>query len=98
MNWAFSCPGDYYVTPIPYRSDQEYDRLSAEYRAIASRAEFRIQVSREWNLEGELWREFGKAHPGAAEGILEAKEHLLLRYNGWDVPGHDAGLVIMRMT
>ena len=90
--------GDYYVTPIPYRSDREYDRLSAEYRAIASRAGFRSQVSREWNLEGELWREFGKAHPGAAEGILKAKEHLLLRYNGWDIPGHDAGLVIMRMT
>ena len=89
---------DFYVTPIPYRSEQEYRRLSAEYHEIAGRAGFRCQASREWNLEGELGQEFSKVHPGAAEGILAAKEHLLLRYNGWDIPGHDAGLIIMRMT
>ncbi len=89
---------DYYVTPVPYRSDQEFSRLSAEYLEIARRAGFGCQVSQEWNLDGELGRQFVQAHPGAAKGILAAKDHLLLRYNGWDVPGHDAGLAIMRMT
>ena len=89
---------DYYVTPIPYRSDQELGRLSGEYLEIARRAGFRSHVSREWNLDGELGREFNQAHPGAAQGILAARDHLLLRYNGWDIPGHDAGLVIMRLT
>ena len=89
---------DYYVTPLPFRSDREYERLATEYQEIAGRAGFRYQVSREWNLESELGLEFSQAHAGAAEGILAAKEHLLLRYNGWDIPGHDAGLVIMRMT
>ena len=89
---------DFYVTPIPYRSEQEYGRLSAEYHEIADRAGFRCQVSRDWTLEGELGQEFSEVHTGAAEGILAAKEHLLLRYNGWDIPGHDAGLVIMRLT
>jgi hypothetical protein len=89
---------DYYLTPIPYRSDREYRRLSADYHEIAARAGFRCQVCREWNLQGELGQEFSKAHPDAAAGILAAKDHLLFRYNSWDVPGHDVGLVIMRMT
>ncbi len=90
--------GDYYVTPIPYRSDQEFRRLAAEYQEIARRAAYRCQVDRNWTLDTELGQQFCETYPGAAEGILAAKEHLLLRYNGWDVPGHEAGLVVMRMT
>lgn len=89
---------DYYVTPMPFRSDQEYRSLSDEYREIASRAGFRCHANREWNLYGELGQAFSRDYPGAADGILAAKGHLLLRYNGWDIPGHDAGLVIMRLT
>jgi hypothetical protein len=89
---------NYYVTPIPYRSDQEYRRLSEEYREIARRAGFRCHVSPEWSLESALGQEFSQTHPGAADGIVEAKDHLLLRYNDWDIPGHEAGLVIFGMT
>ena len=89
---------DYYVTPIPYRTGEEYRRLASEYHDIASRAGFRIVLSRDWELEGELGQEFSKAHPAAAAGILAARDHLLLRYNGWDISGHEAGLVIMGMT
>lgn len=89
---------DYYVTPLPYRSEQEYRRQYGEYQDIARSAGFRCHVSREWSLESELGQEFSRVYPGAADGILAAKEHLLLRYNGWDIPGHEAGLVIMRMV
>ncbi len=89
---------DYYVTPIPYRTDQEYRRLASEYQQIAGRAGFRNVIDREWKLEGELGQEFSSAHPVAAAGILAARDHLLLRYNGWDISGHEAGLVIMGMT
>lgn len=89
---------DYYVTPIPYRTDQEYLRLVSEYQEIARRAGFRNEISREWKLEGELGQEFSEAHRTAAAGILAARDHLLLRYNGWDISGHEAGLVIMGMT
>lgn len=89
---------EYYVTPIPYRSDQEYQRLAAEYGEIARRAEFRCQVDPEWSLDSDLGQEFSQAYPGAAQGILAAKDHLLLRYNRWDIPGHEAGLVVMQMA
>ncbi len=89
---------DYYVTPIPFRCDREFRRLSEEYQEIARRAGFRCQVSREWRLEAGLGQEFSRTHPGAANGILAAKDHLLLRYNDWDIPGHEAGLVIFGLT
>ena len=89
---------DYYVTPIPFRSDQEYARLSEEYQEIARRAGFRCHVNREWHLDSGLGQEFSRTYPGAADGIVGAKDHLLLRYNGWDIPGHEAGLVIFGMT
>ena len=88
----------YYVAPLPYRTEQEYQRLAADYYAIARRAGFRYQASAEWNLDTDLGREFCGVNPTAAAGILAAKEHLLLRYNEWDVPGHDAGLLVMRLS
>ena len=88
----------YYVTPIPFRSEREFQRLEAQYTAIAARAGFACQISKEWELNSGLGREFAQSHPSAARGILESKEELLVRYNGWDVPGHDAGLAIFRLT
>ncbi len=89
---------EYYLAPLPFRSDAEYARLAGDYREIARRAGFACQVSNFWTLETDLGRQFAALHPRVAEKILAAKEHLLLRYNEWDLPGHDAGLVIMRMA
>ena len=87
----------YYITPLPYRSDKEYEGLAADYVAIARRAGFGSSISREWGFDSELGAEFAEAQPATAEKILAAREHLLVRYNGWEVPGHDAGLVIFRL-
>ena len=89
---------DYYVTPLPYRTQAEYQRLGDEYQAIAARAGYRCQANPRWTLDGEPGEAFCKSHPETASRILDAREHLLLRYNGWDIPGHDAGLVVMEMA
>ncbi|MDE2841796.1 MAG: hypothetical protein OXN21_00290 [Chloroflexota bacterium] len=89
---------DYYVTPLPYRTQAEYQRLADEYQAIAARAGYRCQANPRWTLDGEPGEAFCKSHPETASRILDAREHLLLRYNGWDIPGHDAGLVVMEMA
>ncbi len=87
---------DFYVTPLPYRSEPEYQRLRREYLDIARRAGFAAEVCREWTLDFPLGRQLTAAHPAAAEKILAAQDHLLRRYNEWDQPGHAAGLVIFR--
>ena len=89
---------DYYVTPLPFRTEPEYGKLAEDYRAIARRAGYRCEISQDWTLEGPLGQTFCAAHPDAAAKILAARNHLLHRYNEWDIPGHDAGLVIMRLA
>lgn len=89
---------DFYVMPVPYRSGTEFERAASQYRAIARRAGFDCQVSREWTLCSGLGWQFASQEPQAAEGILASRDHLLLRYNEWDVPGHDAGLALMRLS
>ncbi len=89
---------DFYVTPLPYYNRKEYDRLRQEYLAICRRANFQGEVNREWTLESPLGRELAAAAPPVAQKVLAAKEHLLHRYNRWDRPGHDAGLVVIRLT
>ena len=87
---------DFYVTPLPYRNEPEYQRLRREYLDIARRAGFAGEVNREWTLESHLGRQLAAAQPAAAAKICAAQDHLLQRYNEWDKPGHSAGLVIFR--
>ena len=89
---------DFYVAPLPFRGEAEFERLAGEYQAIARRAGYGCQVSRDWTLDTELGREFARNEPVAAAGILASRDYLLLRYNEWDIPGHDAGLVVMRLA
>lgn len=89
---------DFYVMPVPYRSEAEFEKTAGQYQAIAGRSGFDCQVSREWSLDSRLGEQFARQEPRAAEGILASKEHLLLRYNDWDVSGHDAGLALMRLS
>ena len=95
---GLSLSREFYVTPVPYRSDAEFERLATEYRTIAGRAGFPCHVSRDWSLESDLGRLFASREPMAARGVMAAREHLLLRYNEWDTPGHDAGLALMRLS
>ena len=89
---------NYYITPLPFRNDKEYERLAADYRAIARRAGFRCQIGPDWDFESEIGRDFVSSYSATAAKILAAKDHLLLRYNKWDLPDHDAGLVVFRLA
>ena len=88
----------YYITPLPYRNDKEFERLANDYKEIAARAGFQCHIDREWSLSSILGRQFCKACPGTSQRIMEARDHLLLRYNEWDLPGHDSGLVIYNLN
>ena len=89
---------EFYVTPLPYRNGKEYARLHQEYLGICQRANFQCEVNREWALDSPLGRELVIAKPQVAAKVLESREHLLHRYNEWDRPGHDAGLVVIRLS
>ncbi len=89
---------EFYVTPLPYRNEREYQRLRREYLDICRRAGFSGEVNREWTLDSPLGRQLAAAHPPVAPKVLAAQDHLLQRYNEWDKPGHDAGLVVIRLA
>jgi hypothetical protein len=89
---------EFYVMPLPYRNSKEYERLRQEYLTICRRANFYGEVNREWTLDSPLGRELTAANPKVAAKVLAAKDGLLQRYNEWDRPGHDAGLVVIRLA
>ena len=88
----------FYVAPLPYRTEGEFERLANEYLTIARRAKFPCQVKKGWDFESGVGQDFIASHQAAAQKILYARDHLLLRYNEWDIPGHDAGLVVYRLN
>lgn len=88
----------FYVMPLPFRNGKEHDRLRQDYLGICSRANLQCEVNREWTLESPLGRELTSYNPQAAARVLDSKDHLLYRYNEWDRPGHDAGLVVIRLA
>ena len=89
-------PG-YFVTPIVFKNEAAYERLSGEYLRAAQSAGLEYDVSREWTLETRLGQRFAGESPRAAGKIMAAREHLLARYNLWEAAEHDAGLVVIAL-
>ena len=88
---------DYYVIPIPFRSEQDFTRARQEYEAVSRRAGLDCSVTGQWGLDSLLGTQFSLAEPVASQRILEAEEHLLARLNECEGTGHQAGLVIMKL-
>ncbi len=88
---------DYYIAPISYRSEAEYHRTRDQFQEVARRGGLGCSVSPDWTLDTPLGREFQKAEPDTAARVLEARDHLLRRLDLCDGPGHEAGLVIIRL-
>lgn len=88
---------DYYVAPVAYRSEQEFHRDREEFLAVSERGRLPCSVSQDWTLDTPVGREFQQAEPGAAQRVLDARDHLLHRLDLCDGPGHDSGLVVMRL-
>ena len=88
---------DFMVTAVVYRSESTLERRRREYLAACERAGLECRVSAEWELESELGHAFAGSHPEMAKKILDAREHLLARYDDCHGPGHEAGLVVIRL-
>ena len=88
---------DFYVTPVLFRNAREFDMLKQEYAGVCDRAGIECSVSSEWTLDSPLGRQFFRREPQVGERVMLSKDHLLERYNGWDGPGHDGGLVVMKL-
>lgn len=88
---------DYYVTPVPYRKEEQYRRDRGESLEVANRAGLECSVTRSWTLDTPLGREFQDAEPEVSGRIMDAEEHLLARLDGCDGPGHQSGLVVMKL-
>ena len=88
---------EYYVTPITYKSEKEFNRDKDEYLSISRRAGLESSVTSTWTLDSPLGEEFQKAEPQVSDKIMLARDHLLARLDECDGPGHEAGLVIMKL-
>ena len=89
---------DYYIAPIPYRSEKAYQRRRQEYLNLPLPPGSGVETAPDWTLDQPLGRQFAAAHPEVAARILDAREHLLRRYNEWERTGNDAGLALVRLT
>ncbi len=88
---------DYYVIPIPYRSEKQFRRDRQEYLDVAARAQLECAVTQNWVMDTPLGRTFHDAEPDVYDKILEAREHLLTRVNECEGEDHEAGLVLMKL-
>ncbi len=88
---------DYYVAPISYRSEREYRRDRDEFLEVCRRGQLECSITGEWTLDTPMGRAFAAAEPGVGRGILAAREGLLARLDECDGPGHQSGLVIIKL-
>ena len=89
-------PG-YFVTPIVFKNEATYERLSSEYLQAARSAGLECEITRDWTLETRLGERFAAESPRAAGKVMAARDHLLERYNLWEAAEHDAGLVVVSL-
>jgi hypothetical protein len=89
---------DFMITPVVYRAEKTLERVRREYLAVCERAGLECEVSDRWDLDSDLAREFTQRHSETADKIIQAREHLLARYDDCHGPGHEAGLVVIKLT
>ena len=86
---------DFMVTAVVFRDERAFEKAASEYRAACSRAGRPCDVSPRWDLGSPLGEAFAAAHPRVAERVLDAREHLLARYDECHGADHEAGLVVI---
>ena len=88
---------DFYVAPISYRSEREFQGARDEFLEVCRRGQLQCSITGDWTLDSPLGRAFEEAEPEVSRRILLAREHLLARLDQCDGPGHEAGLVIIKL-
>ena len=87
--------GDFYVTPIPFTTEREFERDKREYERVCRRSGLECSVTREWSLDSPLGAQFARAEPLVSDCIIAAKDHLLTRLDECEGASHQSGLVVM---
>ena len=88
---------DFYVTPIPFKNEKEFNRDKQEYLGVSKRVRLECSVTGDWTLDSPLGAAFMETEPEVSGKILLAGDHLLARLDECDGPGHTSGLVIMKL-
>ena len=86
---------DFLVTPVPFRTDEEFAELRGLYAGLAEPLKLEFRVSEEWELDGRLGEAFRAAEPRAAERVAESRDRLLERYELFEGAGYEMGLAIV---
>ena len=86
---------DFMVTAAVFRDERAFEKTAAEYRTACARAGRPCDVSRRWDLGSPLGEAFAAVHPTVAAHVLDAREHLLGRYDECHGADHEAGLVVI---
>ena len=87
----------YYIAPVSYRSEREYQRTREQFLEVCRRGGLQHSITEDWTLDTPLGREFQAAEPDVAARIMECRQHLLRRLDECDGPGHEAGLVVIKL-
>ena len=88
---------DWFVTPVAFKSDAEYDELKRRYLQVCDRAGLECAVSDGWNFDAPLGRRFSEEEAKTSDKMLLAEDHLLTRYDEWDGGEHQAALVTVAL-
>ena len=88
---------EFYVMPLAFKGETEFDRERQEYLDVAQRAGLECSITADWTLDSHLGEEFRRSEPVVADRILRGGGHLLTRLDECDGAGHQAGLVIMKL-
>ena len=88
---------DFMISPILYRNMSSYEQLRTEYLKIISKSGLEFSVTKEWTFDNKLGELFTNSKPDTASKIIQAKEHLELRYSSVHGEGNKAGMVIIQL-
>ena len=88
---------DWFIMPVAFKSDAEYDDLKRRYVQVCDRAGLECAVSDGWTLDAPLGRRFSAEEAETSDKILLAEDHLLTRYDQWDGGEHNAALVTVAL-
>jgi len=89
---------DYMVAPVVFRTERTFDTMRREYIRACEEAGLDCEVSDEWGFIGPIGEAFAMEEPDKVEHIMESYDHLLDRYDEAHGPGHEAGLVVIRLS
>ena len=88
---------EYYITPIVFKDDDEFEIAKSEYMSICQEFCLDIGISKDWSFDSALGVEFCNKEPATSADILRVESYLLARMDDCDGSGHKSGLVIIRL-